>query len=88
MINEDTLIEGLIKILQKKKTYNRYEKLPLSIYQNQKFKFGDLSNLNRARKAAFNLVDKDPRIKLADNQIIRDTLKTQYRDSLKLLRVG
>ena len=45
MINEDTLIEGLIKKLQKKKTYNRYEKMPLEIYQNNRFKFGDLSNL-------------------------------------------
>ena len=45
MINEYTLIEGLIKILQKKKTYNRYEKLPLEIYQHQKIKFGNLSNL-------------------------------------------
>ena len=45
MIDEDTLIDGLLKILQKKRGYNRFEKLPLQVYQNQKFKFGDLSNL-------------------------------------------
>ena len=45
MIDENSLIEGLIKILQKKKGYDRYEKLPIQIYQDKKFKFGDLSNL-------------------------------------------
>ena len=44
-MDEDTLIDGLLKILQKKRGYNRFEKLPLQVYQNQKFKLGDLSNL-------------------------------------------
>lgn len=38
------MIDELIKILQKKKQYNRYDKLPIEVYENKKNKLGDLSD--------------------------------------------
>jgi len=48
----------------------------------------DTSILDEARADAFNVVARDPYLKLPENQMLKDHLRTHFRDALSLLQTA
>jgi ATP-dependent DNA helicase RecG len=48
----------------------------------------DTEIILNAKKAAFNIIDNDPRLTLEENQIIKNNLLQHYRDNLKYATIA
>ena len=48
----------------------------------------DSKIIKRARKKAFDIIDKDPKLSLAENKLIKESFLNNYNEMLEFINIG